>query len=42
MERSESNFLLRAYVFANASAAPAVALGTSQWDLYNTGAQERI
>jgi len=36
MERSESNFLFRAYVFANASAASKAnigrRLGTSQWD----------
>ena len=48
MERIESNFLFRAYVLANASAAWealfAVALGTSQWDRYNSGggAQKRI
>src|SRR5262245_8095618 len=47
MERSDSNFLFRAYVFANASAGrrplSAVALGTSQWDRYSTGggAQKR-
>jgi SnoaL-like domain len=41
MERSESNFLFRAYVFANASAAwrplSAVALGTSQWNRMTPG-----
>jgi hypothetical protein len=43
MERIESSFLfrLRAYLFANASAASEASSGTSQWDRYNSGAGRR-